>query len=340
MRLLISLAMLLVLSACSGISRDNAKALGTAGVSAMQAIHDQTYQAQQDIAYLPEMAVVNKVLGCVDIDPKKMDGQTNLRQHCIEHAKEDPKYSQEIDRLSVLLQKRILVSNAFLKLYQSYVDLATYDAGAEFKANLSSLCDDVDDLAKSAAVINPAISAVPLACSTVTTTLGAVGGALASLNQEDQLQKASVPMRMAVSKFSEALVIEKNAIDALLDYLVQEKAYSYQQFLAVGLIDPEDPLTPLLAEVAPNAKFKSGISSDKADIITAAAKRAAEAQAKRDKTKVILTYEAALSALKALAEQHTKLEAKQPLDLSTVLAKAEAIKALLAASKAPPATAQ
>jgi len=321
-RVILSFCLLLILTACAGVTRDNAKALGTEGVSATTVLHDQTLAAGKTIGALPEWWAVGDTLACHQMAP----GATRVA--CIKGAVA-PAIPAQLAGLQTAIEKRTTALAALNAAYQDYVDFATYDAGAAMQSSITDAVGSINAFSSAAAKIDPAFAALPAISQQFTDRTGDIGGLFERDSQERQLLKASKDLHSVTDHLKNALASEAKVFEILLNQLSVEQSNVYQAFVDVGLISTSDVLTPLLSEVAPGIKFSGSVPAGSADVISAAAIASVQARARQSAKASAQTYDAALKTLEALSQAHAKLEANQSLSFEALKAQVSDIKSLL-----------
>ncbi|WP_146056835.1 hypothetical protein [Chromobacterium alticapitis] len=321
------------LAGCAGIDRDSAKALGNAGFTAAQAVQQQSDAASKTLSSLPEWWGVRDALVCANIKaPDIMKAcLDNVRKQATQ-AQPDTALGQDQNRLVELMAKRAKAAGALRDAYQSFVNLASYDAGAEAESALKAAFGAINDFSAAASAISPAGAALPAIASGFASKASTIGGFLAAERQQRLMLDASQDLHRATDAFIAALSVERDkaASESLLATLRTEQDTVYSAFVQSGLISPKDALTPLLHEIAPGAQIVSLPPGANLDAINTASVISLHERSKRQQKAVVAAYDAALAALKALSAQHARLEAREPLDLATILGEARNVKAILA----------
>jgi hypothetical protein len=316
------------LAACAGMDRDAGQALGTAGQTASQALVDQADATRTTIDALPEWWVVHDTLVCA------MTRSGPLRAACLNNvaAGTSPALSSAQKDLSTIMQKRATAAGALRDAYQSFVNLATYDAGTETEKALRGAFGAVNDLA---IAVGTAAPGAALITSAFSSTASGVASLLASQRLAELMLSASRDLHKATDAMSGALTAEADrlATTSLLTTLGAEKDSLYASFVQSGLIAPRDALMPLLTQIAPGAQMAATLPKDKSDVIEAAAVASLAERSRRQQAAIAASYDACLAALKALSAQHARLEAAQPIELSQVLALAKRIEAIIVDAK-------
>jgi len=310
-----------LLGGCASIDRDSGKALGNAGLTAAQAITDVSDSARQGIDSLPEWQGAHDALSCANV-------QSSNLQACINNVKSHPE--EPLAALSDVMAKRTIAAAALANAYQSYVDLATYDAGIEAENSISHAMSAVNDLTGAVSRLAPGAPAAPIS-ATITTSLSWVAGFAATTRQQQQLLAAGRDLHAADVAMIQALTIERDrvATESLLGVLQDERDKLYESFVDAGLISPADALQPMLTQIAPGAQISITPTANELAI-----RRAAEislaARSRRQQIAVKASYDAMLGALQALAAEHENLEAKHSLNLKGILWHARRIQAIVA----------
>lgn len=314
-----------VLSACSGIDRDSAKALGGAGQKASQAMADQTALTAKTTGYLSEWWAVRDALICINVQP-------GLRASCLNIATKtsdapDVRLTAAQKQIVDIMRKRSDAAVALRNAYQAFINLAAYDAAAETEAAIQGAFGAINDLTSAAAVLSPGLAALAPISSTFTTIASSAGGIIMAERQRHLLRAASRDLHRATDAMIAALTVELDqaAATGLLAMLVAERVDVYGGLVQAGIITPADALTPLVTEIAPGAKPSPQANSD---IARAAAVASIKQRARLEEAAVKSTYEATLAAFKALSAEHARLEDDKSIDVSVILAQSQRIEAI------------
>jgi hypothetical protein len=316
-----AIALAISLIGCAGIDRDSGKALGNAGVTAARAIADLSDSARHTIDALPEMQGVHDALSCSVV-------KVAIQRECLDNVQSRPIDGQPA--LSEVMAKRATAAAALANAYQSFVDLATYDAGGEAQTAITHALASVNDLAGAVSKYAPTMPAIELT-SAFTGTVGKITGFTAAARQEKELLAASQALHKADVAMIQALTVERDklATESLLGVLQDERDKLYTSFVDAGLIAPEDALQSLLSDIAPGASVAK-VPDSEASVVRRAAEISLAAKSRRQQAAVRASYDAALGALQALAVEHQNLEAKQPLNLKTIISQAKRMQGISA----------
>src|ERR1700733_11827794 len=195
-RLFCGLAAASALAACAGIDRNSGQALGTAGQTAAQAMADQATAATTSLGELTEWFAVGGALVCANIPP----GST--RATCLQNARvaannPDKGLQTAQQQLVKVMKARADAALALRDAYQSFVNLATYDAGSETQQAIQNAVGAINELTKAAAAIAPQGAALAPISSTFTTVTANIGGIIASERQRQVMLAASKDLHRA-----------------------------------------------------------------------------------------------------------------------------------------------
>lgn len=332
MDLLSRISMLVFVSTfigCACIDPNSAKALGDAGQSAAQALADQTEMARKTIDALPEWWGVHDALVC-------SNAAGPIRVTCLNNVREQLQSRGALLKaqsdLSSIMAKRGTAASALRDAYQAFVNLGTYDAGAETEQAIKGAVGAINELTRAAAAVAPQGIALSAISSTFTSTASGIGSFIASERQKRLMLTASHDLHIATDAMVKALAVERDsdAIKSLLSVLQAESDQLYSGFVKSGLIATRDALAPLLMQIAPGAQMVEIPPTANADVITTAAEISIAARSSRQQTAVIYSYDTTLAALKSLSGEHAKFEGKQQLNLESVLSKVKRVQRILA----------
>src|SRR5579862_1764497 len=238
----------MAVAACSGIDRDSAKALGTSGVTATQALTDQATAAQKTLTELPEWWGVHDALVCANTKPGP------LRTACLDTVRQEVKQPQSAtpltkaqQQLVVVMQKRAAAAGALRDAYQAFTDLATYDAAAETEKSIQTAFGSINQLSAAASAIAPAGVVLPTISTTFTAVASGIGAVIAEQRQKQLLLSASRDLHTACDAMVKALTVEADqaASESLLSTLREEQDQLFSTFVQSGLVAPRDALSAL-----------------------------------------------------------------------------------------------
>ncbi|AEJ02845.1 hypothetical protein Nit79A3_3107 [Nitrosomonas sp. Is79A3] len=313
-------------SGCVSV-RDDGKALGKAGQLATQAIIEQTDSSRRTVNALPEWWNVRGVLVCSSIQKE------DLKKYCVDEAiKSKPgTLSEQLKLLSDVMNKRIVAEQAVYDAYQSFANLAEYDAGAETEQAIKGAVGAINELTAAAAKIapSPQTAGASAISSTFTTVASGIGNIIASERQNKLILSANLDLLRANEAMIAALTIEKNATEQFLMTLGSEADTLFSAFVQSGLVSPNNALAPLLAQIAPGIEMVETPPKENIALIKVAAHISIAERSKRKQKATVESYEAALATLKALSLEHKKLKEKQQIALDSIVAHVKRIQDLL-----------
>ena len=326
----------LFLAGCAGTTRDDAKQLAGAGVTATQALTAQDTSAQKTLDVLGKWWAVHDSLVCINPKP-------GLREDCIKSVDSEAvvKYHDSLiasrRTLSDVMRKRAEATKQLNDAYAALADLANYDAGQETATALKSTFASINELSAAASSLAPGAAALPAITSTFTTVTTGVLVFAADERQSALMLSASNDLHTALGALTAALKVERDkaASESLLSELAKERGALYESAIDAGLISPTEVLTPVFQAGYPDLKLANP-PPEYAAIVKAAALHAARAQAADDQYQVVRSYDAALATLDELSKQHEALAKKQPLDFAAIEAEIKHLYAVMATSSVKP----
>lgn len=324
--------MILFLIGCASV-RDSGKALGTAGQTATQTLVDQTETARKTLNALPEWWGVHDALVCANIKSGS-EGRTaclNYLNNSVHQPQPGRPLTNAQKTLLEVMSKRIVAEQALRDAYQSFTNLAIYDAGAETEQAIKGALGAVNDLTAAAATIAPQGVALHAISSTFTTVASGLGNFIASERQEQLIIAANDDLHKATDAMILALTVERDkaASISLFTTLGAEGDALYSAFVQSGLVSPRDALAPLLMQIAPNAQMVQTPPSANDDVIRTAATVSLAEQSRRKQNAIASSYDASLAALKALSSEHVKLKNGHAINLDSIISQAKRIQTLL-----------
>jgi hypothetical protein len=324
--------MIVFLIGCASI-RESGQALGTAGQTATQTLVDQTEASRKTLNALPEWWGVHDALVCANIKSGTENRTTCLNN--IKNSIHQPQPVRPLDNaqktLLEIMSKRIVAEQALRDAYQSFVNLAVYDAGTETKQAIEGALGAVNELTAAAATIAPQGVALHAISSTFTTVASGLGNFIASERQEQLILAANDDLLKATNAMTQALTVERDkaASISLFTTLGAEGDALYSTFVQSGLVSPRDALMPLLMQIAPNAQMAQIPPSANDDVIRTAATISLAEQSRRKQNAIAASYDASLAALKALSAEHEKLKNGHEINLDSIVSQAKRIQTLL-----------
>jgi hypothetical protein len=246
---------------------------------------DQVTLASKSTTSLPEWWGVHDALICANV-------REDLRSACLHSAAEssrDPALVTAHKQLLDVLQKRSTAASKLRNAYQAFINLATYDAGAETQAAISGAFSAVDDLTKAAAAFNPALAALTPLSGTAETVISNVGGIIAAERQRHELLKASRALHAATDRMVIALTAEADApaMKVLMAELIAERTAVYLAFVRAGLVSSSDALAPVVGDVAAPGTVVQSNPSASSDVVQAAATASIRIRAKNEEAGVL-----------------------------------------------------
>ena len=297
---------------CASADHSAALALGTAGVTATQALTDQTTSARQSLNQLTPLWGVREALVCTNV-------KAELRPGCLKGAtaSADPAVAPKLAQISDVLAKRKQALSSLNQAYAAYVDLAKYNAGQEAASALATSFTKVNSFLGAASALAPGGAAIAPISTSVENVAGGVVALAADSQQNRQLLAASKDLHVANDAMVKGLTVERDATASLLVVLQGERAALGTAALKAGLLTPMDVLTPILTQAYPDAHIATPPDGN-ADVIMAAANNALASQRQSAVVSAPKSYDDALAALTALSAQHQKFETNQHLDLAQV----------------------
>jgi hypothetical protein len=326
-----------LIAACSTVNRDNAKALGMAGQMAAQALGDQATAARDAIDVLPQWWAVRDALVCANVSMGHDGCLKDIEKNRATSAAAALTDAQR--QLSEVMTRRAQAIAELRDAYGAFVNLANYDAGEETGTAIKKLFSGVNDASKAASALLPQAAALPEITATFTTVAAGVAAFGADQRQGEAMLKASRDLHTACDALGKVLLAERDkaAAESLLVVIQTERMALYQSGVDAGLLPPIDSLSPIFASVAPGVRLAVPPEQN-ADVVRAAAKYAAAAQAARQQAEIVRTYDAAIATLGAVSREHAKLEGKASLDASDVIAEAKHLQSIIASLNALPKT--
>ncbi|MGH7023437.1 MAG: hypothetical protein ACREEB_07585 [Caulobacteraceae bacterium] len=310
--LVICLVTAVVLGSCASTDHSAALSLGNAGVTATQALSEQTSSMGQTVSELSPWWGVRNALACAAVIAE-------LRSGCLAGATAapNPALADRVSQISAVITKRKIALDTLNQAYAAFVDLAKYNGGHEASAALATSFGKVNSYVTAASALVPGGQAAPVISTTIGDIADRAVAFAADSKQNRQIIAASKDLRVADDAMFKGLMLERDATASLLVTLQGERAALDASALAAGLIAPADVLGPIINQAYPGMKVASPPAAN-GDVIMAAAKNALADQAQTATASAPKSYDDALAVLRDLSAQHQKLETKQPLDLTQI----------------------
>ena len=200
----------LCLSACTTIDRGAAQKLAATGVSLSSASARQFTQIESALqVYVAREYMLSA------LDPQKFSPPTSSMR-------------QSIDAYSSALRLRGGVLRQLARTYQSFGELASYDASAEMEKSLDGLTGVVNALATALGAVSPL--SVPAAG-----VITAIGGAVAQQVQSRKLKKSSELLRVLVDEFVVLLKLEKSLHQDVTQVMETSAGRAVSELLKAGI---------------------------------------------------------------------------------------------------------
>ena len=339
----LSAAMLTVLIGCAGIDPDAAKSLGTAGQGAAQAIYDQANASAATLTELPALIVVRDDLLCTATTNHvtgRAAGATlsNCLNNLIDPKTKLPALQAEEGKqataLASIVQKRANAASQLEAAYTSYVALATYDAGAQATAAMSSAFASINELSKTISVAYPPASVASVITPTITSTTSGIVGFVAYERQRALLLSASHDLGTATNALLTDLNAEAEYATGIMEVLAAERSTVYGAYIQAGLVSAPQVLQAALSDVAPGVTTISNPPVANAPAIASAAQHYVMMQTQQKIAAISQSYQAAVAALKAVVIQQQQLASKSPLDIQSIWIQVQELQALTKLAKA------
>ncbi|WP_225547360.1 hypothetical protein [Chromobacterium violaceum] len=322
----------LLLSGCAGIDRNAAKSLGSAGQSAASALAHQALDAQTQMESLPEWLETREALNCVNRPNSAaitscLDGVQKRYPMAPPPSPAGTPVPPQVQIVTVL-KARVQAANALADAYQAFINAAQYDAGSEVIKSMTNATTAVNNLAEAAKLLPGGASVISIP-EDVLKGLTDAAGFIAEERQRQQLLAASKDLHKAAESLLSSLKVEKSAFESLVSNLDVEASTLYKSFVTAGMVDYREALTPLLHDIAPNATFVANPPKEYMGAIHLASSYSLTARAKKSRAQHIANYDAEIEALNATVEAHVKLENKQPLDISQIVAAVQRLRSVV-----------
>lgn len=327
---------LCLVAGCAGLDRPGARALGTAGKTAVQALEDQTDATRTSLASVPTWIMTRAALVCVALSPGP------ARSTCLANAQANafsptgPTMSlvENLNKIDKVLATRRVVLETQRAAYQSFADLADYDAADATRKNIGTLLAGIDELETSLAAAGVALPALPLAASTLQILEQGFTEGLALVAEERQARQllaASKALHIANDRIIRALKAERSlaASKSLQAEIVAVQDRLYTSLAAAGLIAPQDALKPLFNSIRPGSELAKSPPAANADVYAATIAISVHVESLKRQRAVEAAYDAALDTMEKVSAQHVKLEAKRGLDIGEILDRVKRLELIL-----------
>lgn len=320
-----------LLGACSTVDRDTAQTLGTAGERALSTLSSQTATSEATLDVLDEWWTVHDALVCVNARAGA------VRTACLKNAAgssaqiHPPELDQDRLRLADVMMKRKQAVDQLASAYSAFVDLAKYDAAGEAARALGTSFEGINALSKAAASIAPQGATFPLITSTFEKAAAGIVALSADERQSQLLLAASRDLHRAVDVLIGPLTAERDkaASQSLLAELEAERGALYLSGIDAGFIDPTDIVGQIFSHEFPGLKLATPPPANQT-AIKAAAVAAVKAHIQAQQEAIVQSYDAALSALQALSNQHRAFETEGSIDVAAIEAEVARLQAAIA----------
>jgi hypothetical protein len=201
--------------------------------------------------------------------------------------------------------------------------LATYDAGQSTATAIENAFGKINTLSASLGPISPVVIA-PIS-ATISKVLGTLGALAADQRQSELMLSASKDLHTAVDSMIKVLKTEEDsaAMKSLMVELQDEGHRLEKSTLDAGLASAMSVLVPFYTKVAPDITLVATPPRANADLANASAIQVLAQTMSARKHTIEAAYDQAVSALSAVSTEHQKLESKQSVDVSLILAEVQ-----------------
>lgn len=302
------------------LDKVGAKNLAAAGQVATQSLRQQTVQVKSALVVLPTIISVKEILNCNGVKP------ADLRANCINNStKAQSNFEASRKALVDILDQRQKALKALDDAYAAFGEFATDEAGQNTARAIDTAFGKINALTASMAPILPAGVVIAPITSTISKVVSELGGYAADKRQAELLLATSRDLRTAVDSMIKVLQTEEDsaAMKSLMVELQDEVDRLERVTLDSGLASPMSVLAPYYARVAPDITLAASPLAANADLAAAAARKVLAQSVSAREIAITAAYDQAIKALLAVRAEHLKLESKQGIDVSQILAEAQ-----------------
>lgn len=296
--------LLVFLSGCASVPREEALKLSTAGQKAAEASQASLVDLANEVGGVTERNLVR-------FSVVKCKAQKSPSTPCEISTAPDDAVTQN-EKLAGVISLR---ARALLQLHAAYgafADEAKYDAQADIDASLGQLTDSVNALAGAMATLTGGST---LAVIPVMKIAQKAAGESAKAAQKRRLLEASQALQAIDRKLLELLREESVVYGNISETLLSNRLQVADALLAAGILDPR----PLVSDFATRNRM-GALADIKANdpSVVAAARTIHAHQARRSAAATRAAYASNIKAFEELIEQHDAFQAGRPVSLDGI----------------------
>ncbi len=295
--------LLLFLSGCASVPREEALKLGAAGQKAAEAGQAALADLAGEVGGFPERsAVLLTVATCTAPATPSPCG--------ISQAPGDVLTADE--KLAGVISLRARALSQLHSAYGVFLEEAEYDAAVDIDQSLGELADSVNNLAGAMALLSGGTSLLALPATKIARK---AAGESARTAQKRRLLEASRALREIDQRLLELLREEAEVYQGISEILHTNRLQLADVLLQAGLLDPR----PLVDDFLSRNRLGAAMELETSDPVVLALARTVHAhQAGRLAAASRAAYQSHISAFEALIALHEDFEAGKPLSLDDV----------------------
>lgn len=296
--------LLVFLSGCASVPREEALKLSTAGQKAAEASQASLVDLANEVGGVTERNLVR-------FSVVKCKAQKSPSTPCEISTAPDESVTQN-EKLAGVISLRARALMQLHSAYGAFADEAKYDAQGDIDESLGKLTDSVNALAAAMATLTGGSTAAVIPVMKIAQK---AAGESAKAAQKRRLLEASQALQAIDRKLLELLREESAVYGNISDTLLSNRLQVADALLAAGILDPR----PLVTDFA--ARNRMGALADiKANdpSVVAAARTIHAHQARRSAAATRAAYASNIKAFEELIEQHDAFQAGQPVSLDGI----------------------
>lgn len=296
--------LLVFLSGCASVPREEALKLSTAGQKGAEASQASLVDLANEVGGVTERNLVR-------FSVVKCKAQKSPSTPCEISTAPDESVTQN-EKLAGVISLRARALMQLHSAYGAFADEAKYDAQGDIDESLGQLTDSVNALAGAMATLTGGST---LAVIPVMKIAQKAAGESAKAAQKRRLLEASQALQAIDRKLLELLREESAIYGNISETLLSNRLQVADALLAGGFLDPRPLVTDFVARnrMGALADMKANDPS-----VVAAARTIHAHQARRSAAATRAAYASNIKAFEELIEQHDAFQAGQPVSLDGI----------------------
>lgn len=222
-------------------------------------------------------------------------------------------------RIALVLLQREQAMDALARAYAELGALAAADPGADVRTAVGTFTERANVFIAAVGAV-PGVGALPLIGSLGATAAGEGLALVAERRQREEVKRTSADIRSALLAVAAAVEAERDHAAAIRQGTIGTKASLRAALIEAGLADHAATVATVadLSGSAPREDAVERLEGPRGERLRAALDGYQKTEQARDAAVVVAAYETLIAALRALVDEHRKLEADAPVDATLI----------------------